>query len=168
MFLQATRNKQNLFLFASWKPLPKREGSGARIRNPVYGYDVTDPEHWFSTWRSKQWSSRPRRPPRRWSSWWGTSARTPPPGCRRSTARSRARWTRTLQPIGRARYRQCWGSVTFWCGSGPPDPYLSLMDPDPVSDPNPTPDPTLRMFKKLFFSPYFFLITYPQVHHLQS
>jgi hypothetical protein len=26
---------------------------------------------------------------------------------------------------------QCWGSVTFWCGSGSPDPYLWLMDPDP-------------------------------------
>ncbi len=23
--------------------------------------------------------------------------------------------------------RQCWGSVTFWCGSGSPDPYLWLM-----------------------------------------
>jgi hypothetical protein len=30
---------------------------------------------------------------------------------------------------------QCWGSVTFWCGSGSPDPYLWLMDPDP--DPTP-------------------------------
>ncbi len=26
---------------------------------------------------------------------------------------------------------QCWGSVTFWCGSGSLDPYLWLMDPDP-------------------------------------
>ncbi len=33
--------------------------------------------------------------------------------------------------------RQCWGFVTFWCGSGSPDPYLWLMDPDPT--PNPTP-----------------------------
>jgi hypothetical protein len=21
-------------------------------------------------------------------------------------------------------YQQCWGSVTFWCGSGSADPYL--------------------------------------------
>ncbi len=29
---------------------------------------------------------------------------------------------------------QCWGSVTFWCGSGSgsSDPYLWLMDPDPT------------------------------------
>ncbi len=42
------------------------------------------------------------------------------------------------------------GSVTFWCGSGfgSPDQYLRLMDHFPFS--------------------YFFLITYPQVHHLQS
>jgi len=25
---------------------------------------------------------------------------------------------------------QCWGSVTFWYGSGSPDPYLWLTDPD--------------------------------------
>jgi len=25
---------------------------------------------------------------------------------------------------------QCWGSVTFWYGSGDPDPYIWLMDPD--------------------------------------
>jgi hypothetical protein len=35
-------------------------------------------------------------------------------------------------------WRQCWGSVTFWCGSGSADPYLWLMDPDPY----PTLDPT--------------------------
>jgi hypothetical protein len=31
---------------------------------------------------------------------------------------------------------QCWESVTFCCGSGSgsPDPYLSLMDPDPTPD----------------------------------
>jgi hypothetical protein len=32
---------------------------------------------------------------------------------------------------------QCWGSVTFWCGSGSrsgsPNPYLWLMDPDPTT-----------------------------------
>jgi hypothetical protein len=42
------------------------------------------------------------------------------------------------------------------------------MDPDP----DPTPDPTpffndFKDVKKNFFS-YFFFITYPQVHHLQS
>jgi hypothetical protein len=39
---------------------------------------------------------------------------------------------------------QCWGSVTFWCGSGSgsPDPYLWLMDPDPDPDTDPIPDPT--------------------------
>ncbi len=29
---------------------------------------------------------------------------------------------------------QCWGYVTFLCGSGFPDPYLRLMDPDPAPD----------------------------------
>ncbi len=28
---------------------------------------------------------------------------------------------------------QCWGSVTFWCGSGSADPHLWLKDPDPTS-----------------------------------
>ncbi len=32
---------------------------------------------------------------------------------------------------------QCWGSVTFWCGSGSPDLYLWLMDPDSTPDPTP-------------------------------
>ncbi len=27
---------------------------------------------------------------------------------------------------------QCWGSVTFWYGSGSSDPYLGLTDPDPT------------------------------------
>ncbi len=27
---------------------------------------------------------------------------------------------------------QCWGSMTFWCGSGYPDPYLWIMAPDPT------------------------------------
>ncbi len=63
---------------------------------------------------------------------------------------------------------QCWGSVTFWCGSGSgsPDPNLRLMDPDP----DPTPDPTpffidVKDAKKIS---YFFLIAYPKAHHLQS
>jgi hypothetical protein len=54
--------------------------------------------------------------------------------------------------------KPCWGSVTFWSGSGSPDPYLSLMDPDPTLDPkpDPTPDPTpffndFKDVKKLFF-----------------
>jgi hypothetical protein len=51
--------------------------------------------------------------------------------------------------------QQCWGSVTFWCGSGSvsPDPYLRLMDPDP----NPTPDPTpfFNDFQDVNFFPYF-------------
>ncbi len=33
--------------------------------------------------------------------------------------------------------RQCWGFVTFWCGSGSSDLYLWLMDPDPTPDPTP-------------------------------
>ncbi len=51
---------------------------------------------------------------------------------------------------------QCWGSVTFWCGSrsGSPDRYLWLMDPD--LDPDPTPEPTpffsdFQDAKKKFF-----------------
>jgi hypothetical protein len=38
-------------------------------------------------------------------------------------------------------YKQCCGSVTFWCGSGSgcgsADPCLSQMDPDPVADQDP-------------------------------
>ncbi len=65
---------------------------------------------------------------------------------------------------------QCWGSVTFWCGSGSPDPYLWLIDPDPV--PDPTPDPThffinLRIIKIKKIS-YFFLLSCIQAHHFQS
>jgi hypothetical protein len=33
--------------------------------------------------------------------------------------------------------KQCCGSMTFWCGSGSADPCISLMDPDPDSDPYP-------------------------------
>jgi hypothetical protein len=58
---------------------------------------------------------------------------------------------------------QCWGSLTFWCG--PPDPYLWLMDPDPTPDPTPFFNDFKDVKKKIS---YFFLITYPQVHHLQS
>ncbi len=71
---------------------------------------------------------------------------------------------------------QCWGSVTYWFGSG--KPYLWLTDTVRIqvriqlrtqlriwllfSE-------TLRMQKKIFFfSSYFFLITHPQAHYLQS
>ncbi len=55
---------------------------------------------------------------------------------------------------------QCWGSVTFWCGSGSLDPYHWPIDPTPFFD-------DLKDVKILIFI-IFFLITYPQVHHLQS
>ncbi len=48
-----------------------------------------------------------------------------------------------------------------------PDPHLSLNDPDPTLDPT----PFFSVFKngEIFFSfSYFFLITYPQAHNLQS
>jgi hypothetical protein len=32
---------------------------------------------------------------------------------------------------------QCWGCVTFWCGSGSADPYLWLTDPDLDQTPDP-------------------------------
>jgi hypothetical protein len=42
---------------------------------------------------------------------------------------------------------QCWGSMTFWCGSGSgcgsADPCLRLMDPGPDSDPDVDPDPSI-------------------------
>ncbi len=52
-------------------------------------------------------------------------------------------------------WKQCWGSVTFWCRSESPDPYLWLMDPDPdrirlLSS------VTLKMTKKIFFSYFLF------------
>ncbi len=55
-----------------------------------------------------------------------------------------------------------WGSVIFRCGSGSPDPYLLLMDPnlDPTSDPTPF-FGDFKDAKKKF-------ITYPQAHYLQS
>ncbi len=50
-------------------------------------------------------------------------------------------------------FLQCWGSMTFWCGSGfgSPDPYLWLMDPDPTIF-----FIYFKDAKKIFFS-YFFL-----------
>jgi hypothetical protein len=52
---------------------------------------------------------------------------------------------------------QCWGYVTFWCGSGSPDP---LMDPDLDLDPDPHPDPTpffidFKDAKKMYFFIFF-------------
>jgi len=32
-------------------------------------------------------------------------------------------------------FQQCWGSVTFWCGSGSADQYVLLTDPYPTPDP---------------------------------
>jgi hypothetical protein len=62
-----------------------------------------------------------------------------------------------------------WVSVTFWCWSGSPDPYLWLMDPKP----DPTPDPTpffidFKDTKKKIFFFIFFLISCWQALHLQS
>ncbi len=54
---------------------------------------------------------------------------------------------------------QCWGSVTFWCGSGSPDPYLWLIDPDPTSEPTLS-SLTLRMQKK-YFSQIFLFFNLP-------
>jgi hypothetical protein len=58
--------------------------------------------------------------------------------------------------------------VTFWCGSGSgsPEQYLRLKDPDPVPDPNAF-FIDFKDAKKLIFS-YFVLITCPQAHHVQS
>ncbi len=41
------------------------------------------------------------------------------------------------------------------------------MDPDPTSDPTPF-FSDFKDSKKNYFGPYFFLITYPQAHYLQS
>ncbi len=51
--------------------------------------------------------------------------------------------------------KQCRGSVSFWCGSG---------SPDPATDPDPTPDPTpfFSDFKDTKKISYFFLITHRQ------
>ncbi len=51
-----------------------------------------------------------------------------------------------------------WESVTFWCGSGSPDPYLWLMDPDRT--------PSFIDFKDA--KKILFPITCPQALHLQS
>ncbi len=81
-----------------------------------------------------------------------------PPRFTRPSRKMTARWYSCAHSFG-----QCWGSVTFWCGSrsGSRDPYLWLVDPDPAPtpDPDPTPDPFFHIF---------FLITCPHAHHLQS
>jgi hypothetical protein len=81
---------------------------------------------------------------------------------------------RKQRRLGLAKYRhryysrQCWGSETFWRGSGSPDPFLGLMDPD--SDPDHTPDLTtfFNDFKDLIIKKILIFFSYPQVHHLQS
>ncbi len=57
--------------------------------------------------------------------------------------------------------------MTFWCGSdsGSQDPYLWKMDPDPTPDPTPF---FIDFRMHIFHISYFFLITCPQAHHLQS
>ncbi len=51
----------------------------------------------------------------------------------------------------------CWGSVTFWCGSGSgsgsPDPHLWLMDPDSAPDPAHFSDTTPLDGAHLHFNP---------------
>jgi hypothetical protein len=66
---------------------------------------------------------------------------------------------------------QCWGSVTFCCGSGSFG-FVPLTNRSGSGPPPPDPTPffssvNLRMQKR-FFSSYFFLITYPQAQYLQS
>ncbi len=59
-------------------------------------------------------------------------------------------------------YQQCWGSVTFWCGSGSAP---LTTDPDPTPDLNPF-FSDFKDTKQFFF--LFFLINYPQTHYFQS
>ncbi len=59
-----------------------------------------------------------------------------------------------------------WGTVTFWCGSWSPDPYLWLMNADQTPDPTPFFIDFKDAKEKYFF--HFFFITFPQAHHLQS
>jgi hypothetical protein len=57
-------------------------------------------------------------------------------------------------------FLQCWGTVTFWCGSGSPDPYLSLMDPVPNLDPTPDPTPFFNDFKDVNKIVFFLFFSY--------
>ncbi len=72
----------------------------------------------------------------------------------------------TLSGVHRA-WSQYWGSVTFWCGSGSPDPYLWLKWIRIQLRIRLCSSVTLRMPKNCVFS-YFFLITYQQAHSFQS
>jgi hypothetical protein len=86
---------------------------------------------WCERRRRRVGGSRPPSPPspssrERWSVSWRSS----PPGY--------SSYTRCDHSARQVFFRicltflsQCWGSVPFWCGSGSPDPYLPLMDPDP-------------------------------------
>ncbi len=69
--------------------------------------------------------------------------------------RSQMQWGKNLILSKEINANQCWGSVTFWCGSGSPDPYLWLMDPDPDSTSNPTPF-FVEFQDGKFFCIYFF------------
>jgi hypothetical protein len=72
------------------------------------------------------------------------------------------RWTQGCRGNNVYSYKQCWGSVTYWCGSGSLDTYLWLMDPAPDPDPTPHPTPFFSDFKdvkKLIFFIIFFLPT---------
>ncbi len=65
---------------------------------------------------------------------WGEHVPCPVPGVpgqplrHRPDARHQALQT-GLPPLTTS---QCFGSMTFWCGSGSADPCLLLMDPDPA------------------------------------
>jgi hypothetical protein len=64
---------------------------------------------------------------------------------------------RSVRAYAEISLKQCWGSLTFLCGSGSPDPHLSLIDPDPTpffSD--------FKDAKKIFFfhTVFFFLTTH--------
>ncbi len=63
--------------------------------------------------------------------------------------------------------KQCWGSMTFWCGSGSVDSCLWLMDPDSDPDTDADPDPSIFIIdlqdankKLMFFLKVFLHITF--------
>ncbi len=77
-----------------------------------------------------------------------------PAACQLASLRYRVITVTYIIALGK---NQCWGSVTFWRGSGSPDPYLWLMDP------NPTPFfSDFKDAKKIFL--YFFLETFRHAH----
>ncbi len=70
-------------------------------------------------------------------------------------------------------FKQCSGSMTFWCGSGSADPCLGLMDPHSDSDPDPDHAISSLTFKRptknIFlysFSAYYFLKLH--LHHFSK